>query len=593
MVKGQKINLNNHPPVDSPSATKSSPTASLGNSRNGTAETPRRSSGFNFESPSSLTCNSSKQLPNQFKVKSQSSKRALYASDCVYLNSTALQSLDITPGSYVLISKEAVESPETADPSAIIPTIAQVSFSAGPADILLPLKFRQSCSISLGSTITLLAAERLPTPAYTISIKPADPQATALIDVSHMSILLKTLLVERSCCTLGMHFSFQRSDDCLLELIVDGVSTDQNRLENHMVSLTLESEQKIQIYTVSLDCSVSIIFGDDDPSSKAITYDDIGGLDEQISILKDLIDLPLKNPSLFSRFNMRPSRGVLLYGPPGSGKTMLLKALATQIDANVFTINGPTIVSKFVGETESRLRGIFAEAERSQPSIIFIDEVDALVPKRDGDDSPDSGRTVSTLLTLMDGMDMSRHVVVIAATNRPNAIDPALRRPGRFDREIEVGIPNSKARHAILEVHLRDAAHKLDTATLFDIADRTHGFVGADIMSLCHQSGLQAIKRGLSADLPEDDIYIEPKDVEEAFSMVRASAMREVSFLIHYISSDMKIFLETPKVRWSDVGGSEWLRSKLEESVQWPLIVWFPRYVCNTNSFSTRNLSNG
>ena len=532
MVRGQTINLNNnHPPVDFPSATKGSPTASLKNSRYGTAETPRRSSGFHFESPSSLTSNSSKQLRNQFTVKLQSSKRALYASECVYLNSTALQSLDINPGSYVLICKEPVESPETADPSTIIPTIAQVSFSAGTADILLPLKFRQSCSISVGSIITLLPAKRSPVPAYSISLNPADLQAAALIDVSNMSIQLKTLLVERSCCTLGMHFAFQQPNGCLLELIVDGVSTGKDRFENQMASLSLESEQQIQIYTVSLDCSVSINLGDDDLSrSKGITYDDIGGLDEQISILKDLIDLPLKNPSLFSRFNMRPSRGVLLYGPPGSGKTMLLKALATQIDANVFTINGPTIVSKFVGETESSLRGIFAEAERSQPSIIFIDEVDALVPKRDGDDSPDSGRTVSTLLTLMDGMDMARHVVVLAATNRPNAIDPALRRPGRFDREIEVGIPNSKARHAILQVHLRDAAHKLDAATILDIADRTHGFVGADIMSLCHQSGLQAIKRGLSVDLPEDDIYIESKDVEEAFLMVRASAMREVSF---------------------------------------------------------------
>ena len=229
---------------------------------------------------------------------------------------------------------------------------------------------------------------------------------------------------------------------------------------------------------------------------------------------------------------MKPPRGVLLYGPPGTGKTMLLRAIANEAKAHVLTVNGPSILSKYQGETETTLRSIFAEALDQQPSIIFIDEIDALAPKRSAEneaafDVTDT-RVVATLLTLMDGMEGSGRVVVVAATNRPNAIDPALRRPGRFDKEIEVGIPDADARLEILRILLRKMPHTLVDTYVQSVAAKTHGYVGADLTALCTEAGMHCISHGLDNNIPEASMKVDQVDMEAALLVVRPSAMREV-----------------------------------------------------------------
>lgn len=265
---------------------------------------------------------------------------------------------------------------------------------------------------------------------------------------------------------------------------------------------------------------------------KSINFASIGGLNEQIEILRRMVEMPLLRPNLFVRLGMKPPRGVLLYGPPGTGKTSLLRAIANETQAHVLTVDGPSVLSKYQGETESTLRSIFSEAYKRQPSIIFIDEIDTLAPKRGGENESaldvTDGRVVATLLTLMDGMTASGRIMVVAATNRPNAIDPALRRPGRFDREIEIPIPDATARLEILRLQLQKMPHVLDDAYVQAMAAKTHGYVGADLIALCTEAGMHCISLGIHANIPEDDMKINQSDMEAAFLVVRASAMREV-----------------------------------------------------------------
>ncbi|BFZ56907.1 AAA+-type ATPase [Savitreella phatthalungensis] len=299
----------------------------------------------------------------------------------------------------------------------------------------------------------------------------------------------------------------------------------------------------------------------EEQSLPKVRYEDIGGLTAQIKSLREVVELPLVRPHLFKRFNMSPPRGVLLYGPPGTGKTMLLRAIATESSARIFTVSGPSVVSKYMGEAEEKLRAIWTAAQKAGPSIIFLDEVDAIAPKRDGDSSNGEAesRIVASLLTLMDGMDSSARIVVIAATNRPNVIDPALRRPGRFDREIEIGIPDAIARQEILSIQLEDIPHSFGNAFVADLAARTHGFVGADLAAVCREAVLVSIQRCLRDSIAEEDMHVTEADVMDALPLVRPSAMRE-------------IFLETTKTRWSDVGGQEHVKQRLREAVEWPLV---------------------
>ncbi|POY72553.1 hypothetical protein BMF94_4380 [Rhodotorula taiwanensis] len=319
-------------------------------------------------------------------------------------------------------------------------------------------------------------------------------------------------------------------------------------------------------------------------------YEQIGGLESQIEQIRELVEWPLTRPELFTHFGLRPPRGILLYGPPGTGKTLLAFSIARSTGSTLLTINGPSLSSAYHGETEAKLREIFAEARQKSPAIIVIDEVDALAPNREEGGEVER-RVVATLLTLMDGLEDKGEpkrsgedgeddadeeletaepprVVVIAATNRPNAIDPALRRPGRFDKELEIGVPDVAARLSILRVLLRRTPHAIPEDTLQSVAARTHGFVGADLASLVHSAGLSAIKRSYaqlsatpagSSSSALASMRLGSSDLETALLSTRPSAMREV-------------FLETPKVYFSDIGGQDHVKAKLKESVEWPLL---------------------
>ncbi|MGC1135573.1 MAG: CDC48 family AAA ATPase, partial [Nitrososphaeraceae archaeon] len=297
-----------------------------------------------------------------------------------------------------------------------------------------------------------------------------------------------------------------------------------------------------------------------------VTYEDIGGLKDEIQKVREMIELPLRHPEIFEKLGIEAPKGVLLFGPPGTGKTLLAKAVANESNAHFISISGPEIMSKFYGESEARLREIFKEAKEKAPSIIFIDEIDSIAPKREEVTGEVERRVVSQLLSLMDGLEGRGKVIVIAATNRPNALDPALRRPGRFDREIEIKVPDKRGRLEIMQIHTRNMP--LDTDVDQDkIAGVTHGFVGADLEYLCKEAAMKCLRR-LLPELNLQDEKLAPEvlnklvvtmsDFENAVKEVMPSAMREV-------------YLESPDVPWTAIGGLDEVKRELQEAVEWPL----------------------
>src|SRR5215204_786559 len=297
-----------------------------------------------------------------------------------------------------------------------------------------------------------------------------------------------------------------------------------------------------------------------------VAYEDIGGLKDEIQKVREMIELPLRHPEIFEKLGIEAPKGVLLHGPPGTGKTLLAKAVANESNSHFISISGPEIMSKFYGESEARLREIFKEAKEKAPSITFVDEIDSIAPKREEVMGEVERRVVSQLLSLMDGLEARGKVIVIAATNRPNAIDPALRRPGRFDREIEIKVPDKRGRLEILQIHTRNMP--LDTDVDQDrIAAVTHGFVGADLEYLCKEAAMKCLRR-LLPELNLEDEKIPPEvlnklvvtmsDFENAVKDVMPSAMREV-------------YLESPDIPWSAIGGLEEVKRELQEAVEWPL----------------------
>ncbi|MEM4259563.1 MAG: CDC48 family AAA ATPase [Candidatus Pacearchaeota archaeon] len=298
-----------------------------------------------------------------------------------------------------------------------------------------------------------------------------------------------------------------------------------------------------------------------------VTYEDIGGLTDEVKKIREMVELPLKHPEIFDKLGIEPPKGVLLHGPPGTGKTLLAKAVANESEANFILLNGPEIMSKFYGESEKRIRDIFEEAEKNAPSIIFIDEIDAIAPKREDVQGEVERRVVSQLLTMMDGLNSRGRVIVIGATNRVNSIDPALRRPGRFDREIEISVPDKEGRLSILKIHTRTMP-LAKNVNLEILAGKTHGFVGADLSALTKEAAMCVLRKILpdiklednEAIPPEvlDKIVISMEDFEDALKVVRPSAMREV-------------LVEASTIGWDDIGGLEQTKQALREAVEWPI----------------------
>jgi len=337
----------------------------------------------------------------------------------------------------------------------------------------------------------------------------------------------------------------------------------------HPIPFTVTKTRPHGIVRITYDTNLQIL-NEPVPEAKTgmprTTYEDIGGLREEIQRVREMVELPLRHPEIFQRLGIDPPKGVLLHGPPGCGKTLLARAVANESEANFHSINGPEIMSKFYGESEARLREIFQQAQQNSPSIIFIDELDAIAPKREEVTGEVERRVVAQLLALMDGLSGRGNVIVIGATNRPDALDPALRRPGRFDREVEIGVPDKQGRYEILQIHTRGMPLAKDV-DLKKLSAMTHGYTGADLAALARETAMKALRRYLpEINLEEERIppsvlekmEIRMEDFLNAYREITPTAMREV-------------YIEVPTVHWDQIGGLEEVKEELREAVEWPL----------------------
>jgi len=461
----------------------------------------------------------------------------------VRIDSSFMKELGVNPGDHVFIQGERQ-------------TIAQVERSL-PGDIGLTIirmdgLTRRNAGTRIGEYIAILKAQVMP--ADHVVIAPAREGIKIKIDNPGLlnRFLLGRAMQKGDIISLGTHqLQFAFGD---LKFVV--------------AETTPKKQAVVITETTKVECLSEAVELKDEPSFPEVSYEDIGGLSEELTKIREMIELPLRHPELFERLGIEPPKGVLLHGPPGTGKTLLAKAVANETNSNFYVINGPEIMSKFYGQSEENLRKIFEEAEKNAPSIIFIDEIDAIAPKREESKGEVERRVVAQLLTIMDGLATRGKVVVMAATNIPNAIDPALRRPGRFDRELELGAPDVKGRENILKIHTRNMplGEKVDLKAL---AQLTHGFVGADLASLTKEAAMNVLRKLLpelkisddDAAVPTeilDKIIITQQDLLDALKFVRPSAMRE-------------IFIETPNVKWDDIGGLDDIKQELIEAVEWPL----------------------
>ena len=471
----------------------------------------------------------------------------------VYINPEILSAMELNNGNLVLVSSSDSGS------AGVVATVYSSNDIVDKNVITISFPYRQLCGLLLGDRVELVKFMNQPQYASDISISGVEETVTedvrlALLDIGLVYPGLQINVDNKRITIVDVNDSLDASMDKL------SIKDSDSLLSVHTVSppYLFSPTTSINVATLSFPARSKY------PNlPQQITYDQVGGLSKQIELLKSTIELPLNNPTLFSDFGISPPRGILLHGPPGTGKTMLLRCVANSItEAHVLTINGPSIVSKYLGETENAIRDIFNEAKKFQPSIIFMDEIDSIAPSRTSDDSGETeSRVVAQLLTVMDGMGDNGRIVVIGATNRPNSIDSALRRPGRFDQEVEIGIPDVEAREEILTkqfAKMNSEKCQITKEEIASIASKTHGYVGADLTALCRESVMKAINRGLTVGIPQTAIKVTVDDVYHALPEIRPSAMRE-------------IFLEMPKVHWSDIGGQEELKRKLIEVVQLPL----------------------
>ena len=404
---------------------------------------------------------------------------------------------------------------------------------------------RNKLGVGINDTVDIRKVEAKQ--AQSITLAPTEPLRIMGAE-GYLSGVLEGLLVNRG-DTIPLSIMGQRVD-----LVVVSTAPSGPVIINRSTQMNVSEETAKAVAAVK------------EGGVPSITYEDIGGLKDEVTKVREMIELPLRHPELFKRLGVEAPKGVILHGPPGTGKTLLAKAVANETNVNFYSIGGPEIMSKFYGESEERLRNIFQEAEKNAPSIIFIDELDSIAPKREDVTGEVERRVVAQLLSLMDGLTSRGKVVVIGATNRINAIDPALRRPGRFDREIEIGVPDRDGRLDVLQIHTRGMPLAKDV-DLEKLADISHGFVGADLQALAKEAALRALRRvlpeiDLSAEsIPGDTlnkIIVTMQDFMDVIKEMEPSAMREV-------------FVEIPDVKWENVGGLADVKQELMEAVEWPL----------------------
>ncbi|KAF3990131.1 hypothetical protein FT663_01503 [Candidozyma haemuli var. vulneris] len=491
----------------------------------------------------------------------------------VYLQPQIADAMELTKGQFVVVSKES-------GPGVV--ALLDIDDSEDSNVLRIPQALRHLGGILLGDRLQISGKGKQPTYAKEVEVKIEN-----LEDWEGLNTRAKKAFTDAGVLQPGLELSVQGTPVTITR--ITDASSSLESVTAKLSEISLESSADLALVSPAFlfhtSTTVKASTQDVDFASypripRPSSLEHVGGLDKPISLLRSTVNLPLHHPTLFSDFGISPPRGILLHGPPGTGKTMLLRCVAHESGAHVLMINGPSVVSKYLGETENAIRDLFAEAVKYQPSIIIMDEIDSLAPKRGSDDAGETeSRVVATLLTMMDGMGDSGRVVVVGATNRPNSIDPALRRPGRFDQEVEIGIPDVEARADILAKQLtrmKSEKCNLSNDDIKEVASKTHGYVGADLAALCREGVMKTIARGLSGksspvhigtiasldlsniDHIDPDVKVEKADLEAALLDVRPSAMRE-------------IFLEMPKVSWDDIGGQHELKQKLTEVVQLPL----------------------
>ena len=425
---------------------------------------------------------------------------------------------------------------------------------------------RKNAGTSIGEEVTIRKAQIKE--AKKVKLAPVDQEIA--IQGNLTGVFLNRIVNKGDIIVTGVRRQQPRSSNMMFDDLFNQMMTNMTSIGE--IKLAVINTKPLGPVKITEDTQIEMETKPVDPSKFEgvenlidVSYEDIGGLENEVKKIREMVEIPLKRPELFKQLGISAPKGVLLHGPPGTGKTLLAKAVANETNAHFIVINGPEIMSKYVGGSEEQLRELFEEAEENSPSIIFIDELDAIAPKRAEVTGDVERRTVAQLLTLMDGLKSRGEVVVIGATNRPDAIDEALRRPGRFDREIEIGVPDKDERKEILEVHTRNMP-LADDVNLDELTEVTHGFVGADLEALCKEAAMRVLRRVLpevqtDKEVPQeilDKMVLNKKDFKDALKEIQPSALREV-------------LVQIPNVKWSDVGGLDEAKQELKEAVEWPI----------------------